>query len=339
MAGCCVGSDTQDCGWTYNCIDLQQLPTFCNSEECLNNPFIRRCTESASPYCVSWTYPGYGITDYGCDSTSALEPVTLLALGTDGLGNSTTLALPELSGTDVRLQTTDTSPDVSSVAVSSTSSSGRSSPTPINDQTDDPPAKKTNIGLIVGVVVGVLALIIILVVGVFCFMKKKKKQRQLANNPGPVNYQQPPPPMQQQPQQPHQGAYMNDAQKQGGYAAVSPIQPPHSPPPQSGYMSPTFPQDQKFDGRTSVAEYGDAPQYNQVYANQGSPPMQHGEIHPQYYSPGKGGQAAVSPPLQQGMSPPTQYAYMHEGAHEVDTISSAHAPQGSGPVYEMGSNK
>jgi hypothetical protein len=59
MAGCCTsttgGIDYQNCGWTNQCYDYNDVSLGRCDDLCLANDYIRACTGVAAPYCQSWT--------------------------------------------------------------------------------------------------------------------------------------------------------------------------------------------------------------------------------------------------------------------------------------------
>ncbi|KAH8727891.1 hypothetical protein GQ44DRAFT_769951 [Phaeosphaeriaceae sp. PMI808] len=325
MAGCCLGSDTQECGWSNSCVDYSKFAAGSCGSSCLLNTFIRKCTNIAAPYCVTWTYPVEGIADYGCESTSVNTVYTVRSTASNALGVTTSTRLPTVAAAAVSIPT-------------GSSRNGGSTRT----------TKKITVGAIIGIVVAVLVLLFFVIIGVVMFLKKKKKQQQLAANTQAVaaaqanrpqsQYQPPPPPQMQQgppPQQPYQG--------------MPPPMPPQSPqPPMNGYFPPPVQQEQKYNGHTSVHEYAmspisnpstPAPAYSQPFAPPNVPPMpqQHtGQYQPPANGAHEVGSAGVSQPPQQYMVSPLQQATPSFGAQEVHANSTPHAPGRSGPVYEMG---
>lgn len=316
MAGCCAGRDTQNCGWASSCIDKKYYDAGNCGTNCKLNTFIRKCTDAIAPYCVTWTYPGNGIADYGCESTSSNTVFNVRQTATDSRGDTTSTSLPTVAAAGITFSTST------------------------SNTTTYRTVKKLAIGTIVGIVIAVLALIFFAVVGVCVLLKKRKKAKQLAQNAQIVATAQAnrpqsqfnpgaPPPPQQQMQQP-------------------PPMPAQSPqPPLNGYFPPPSQQDQKY-GHTSVNvnEYAmtpisnpstPAPAYAQpyVYQNQNAPPMP--QQQGQYQPPANGAHEVASPVQQQGgFANANTYPTANRQAHEVDAIS---VPQGSGngkPVYEMG---
>lgn len=151
MAGCCDGTDTINCGWASSCIDARAYASSACDSDCLADSFIRKCTASTAPYCVTWSYPSNDIYDYGCAGNSDSSVSTVFQAATDAFGVTTSMALPtvaaEAVGTDVSTHKT---------------------------------AKKLAIGIIVGIVIVVLFVLFCVAIGVLFCVKKKRKARQIA---------------------------------------------------------------------------------------------------------------------------------------------------------------
>ncbi|KAL6707582.1 hypothetical protein ACN47E_003931 [Coniothyrium glycines] len=341
MAGCCAGGDTQACGWSDACVDYNAYAAGQCGSNCMFNDFVRKCTALTAPFCVTWTYPGDGVADFGCAATSTNTVYTVLQRATNGFSGTTSMSLPTISGNAVSFELISTGDE--------TRTAGTSNPTNLSTSSGSSTTKKVAIGLIVGIVIAALAVIFFIVMGVCCFVKRKKKQRLIAANASAVAAaqanrpqsqfpppQQQAPPMQQMPLQ--QGGYIPPpGPQQSGF--LPPVS-PQSPQQHNGYFAPPATQDQKYDPHMSVTEYAPtpisspsspAPVYAQPYGNPNQPSMPgQPTVHAHYYNAADGSQA---------VSPPAQYQNPPVGAHEVDAISVPHAPQGSGPVYEMGHGK
>jgi hypothetical protein len=256
MAGCCSGSDFQDCGWSNSCIDAKAYAAGQCDSNCMLNGFVRKCTATAAPYCVTWSYHSDGVQDYGCTDVSSNTVYTVLQRGTDAFGDTTSIEIPTLSGSAV------TGYDISG--------SGSS---------DHKTSKKIAIGLIVGVVIAGLFILFCVIITVCFVLKKKKKARQIAANAqavATVQANRPQscyPPPQHQPQMQMQ-------------------QPPTTPSQQTlhsstGYFPSPSPLDQKTNAHPSVHEYAASsisspttpapayaqPQYNSVPATPSSPTL------------------------------------------------------------------
>lgn len=359
MAGCCSGGDTQNCGWARSCVDYNSYSAGSCGSSCLLDTFIRKCTNLAAPYCVTWTYPSDGIADYGCDSTSADTIYTVRQTGTDGFGSASSTHLSTVAAAGITTAT-----DISHTPSRNTRN------------------KKIATGTIIGIVIAILAIAFFIIIGICMCLKKKKKQKQIAANTQIVaNAQANRPQSQFQPVPPPQMQQ-----------APPPPMPTQSPQPtMSGYFPPPMnQQEHKYNGHTSVHEYSNAstpvPAYVQPYMAPNAPPMpQHhsGQYQPpmngahdipspipqqhtgqyqlpingahevpspvsqqhsgQYQGPINGAHEVPSPDMApsaqlqpQATAPTQQFPSPAGGAHEVDAISSPHAPGKTGPVYEMG---
>lgn len=277
------------------------------------------------------------MADYGCAATSTNTIYTVLQSATDSVGDTTSMALPTVTGNAVTGYN------------DMTGTGGSSSPTNDTYSTGTSTRKKVAVGLIIGIVIAALAILFFIGMGVFCLLKRKKKQRQLAANAQAVaaaqanrpqsmfpQSQQQQPPMQMQPQQ---GGFIPQPNaQQGGF--VPPMSPQSPQPTINGYFPPPGQQEQKYNGHTSVTEYAvtpisspssPVPAYAQPYGTPNALPMSsQPTAHAHYHNPNDG-----SP----GVSPPAQFQRPVVGAHEVDAVSVPHVPQGSGPVYEMGQGR
>jgi uncharacterized protein YneF (UPF0154 family) len=334
MAGCCSGSDTRNCGWVSSCVDYNSYSAGSCGSSCLLDDSIRKCTNLAAPYCATYTYPSGGVADYGCDSDSVNTIYTVRQTGSDSFG----------SASSVRLST------ITSARIT----------TPTYTSYDYTPSQKTAmklaIGTIIGIVIAVLAIFFFIIIGICMCMKRKKKQKLIAANAGIIaNAQANRPQSQFQPASP--------TQVQQAPPAPIPTQSPQ--PAMNGYFPP--PQEQKYNGHTSVHEYSNAstpaPAYVQPYMASNAPPMpqhQSGQYQPpmngahevhspiseqhtgQYQPPINGAHEVPSPVSQQQTG---QYQAPLNGAHEVPSPDmtplaqlqpQAAAPGKTGPVYEIG---
>ncbi len=337
MAGCCVGSDTQNCGWARSCVDYSAFKSGGCGGNCMMNSFVRKCTDAFSPYCVSFTYPSDSIADYGCAPSAVGSVYTVRQRATDDFSATTTITLSTLSG--------------KAVTGFDASTAGGSQPT--NDPYYDTPthtAKKIAVGLIVVIVAVILVVIFVIVIGVIFCLKKKKKQQQIAANAQAVAAAQANRP---QSVYPTQQPPMQQTQQPGGFVPPMPSQTPQ--PSNNGYFAPPGQNEQKPTGLTSAYEYPQtpisnpstpAPAYSQPYGPPSGPPpvpSMPGQQNTQpYYSPPAGGVHEVGggdvsrPSPQQGASPIIQPQAQNFGPAEVHATS---APSNNGPVFEMGSGR
>jgi type II secretory pathway pseudopilin PulG len=360
MAGCCA-SDTQNCGWSNACVDYVKFSDGNYDANSLLNPLLRICTKATAPYCVTWTYPGDGITNYGCAATSKNTIYTIRTTASDGFSGTTSIKLRTVSGNAI-----------SSATNSPYTYTGGNTPSKKKTKA------KLSIGAIIGIVIVVLGLFVVAAIVVMMLLKKKKKQKQLAQNAQimAANQNQNQGQMNMQMQQPSAGF-------QGSPPPVNNV---YHPPPQQ--------QENKLGAHSTVNEYSvspisnpatPAPAYGQPLGGQGMPQqdvrgyqmpmggaqevpaagvMRPHEVDatsvpyappPSGYAPPPSGYEAdamrgqgVSPVPQQdvrGYQMPMGGAQEVPAAgvmrpHEVDATSVPHAPPpsstGSGPVYEIG---
>jgi hypothetical protein len=317
MAGCCDSPDTQNCNWVNSCVNYNAWTRKSCDAACQSNTFVRKCTNFASPYCVTWTYPSDGVADYGCaDYNSGV--VTVSQESTDFVAASSYwITLPTLSGNavtgwDGEVSSVETSvysipkssdPDATDTPSNSGGSSGSSSGNSPKPKT--PKKKKTSIGVIVGAAVGGLVVLFLLGAAIIFCCVKRRKAKQLANNQTIIAAQQaqsqgPPPQSQTYPE------YKPPIQ------SSSPMQSP-PPPQQAGFFAPQT-QDQKvsYQPQATVQEQG---LHSPTVSNSPTPAPPY--VQPYYATPNAG-------------VPP-----MPEGRHEVDGITAVQQPG----MFEMGSNK
>lgn len=316
MAGCCDGSDTQDCGWVNSCVDYDAYTAGGCDSDCELNTFVRKCSNSLYPYCHTWTYPGDNVLDYGC--TDLDYPVeTVLQTASDTLSDTTSISLPTVDGDAVTgwdgssatggsvFTTTDS--DGSSFETSFPSSGGSSS--------SGGRKKKVSVAVIAGAVVGALILLFVIGAVIIFLCVKKKKAKQLAANQQAVAAAQASRPQSQYPPQ----------QPQMMQQQMAPPMPPQTPQPQynaGGYFAPQGQQDQK----PQVHEYG----LQSPISNPPTPAPAY--VQPYYAAPN-------APPMPSQSPAPYQAREPTPGAHEVDAISAVRPPPGqgqNGPVYEIG---
>ncbi|KAF1916214.1 hypothetical protein BDU57DRAFT_573993 [Ampelomyces quisqualis] len=144
MAGCCAGSDTQNCDWTSSCIDRSQYTV----SKCGTNTFIRKCTDATKTYCISMTYPAEGVADFACDSTSTNTVYIVRQTATDNAGDTMSTRLPTIAAGAVTI----------------------------------PTGSNTAVGVIIGIAIVVLFLLFFVTIGIVMLLKRKKKQKQIARN-------------------------------------------------------------------------------------------------------------------------------------------------------------
>lgn len=314
MAGCCTAFDFQDCNWVNTCMDYSTLMSGGCDSACMRNTFIRKCTNTLSPYCVSWTYPSDNVQDYGCGTEPVSTFETVQKDITDAYDLITTsLSLPYVADSLVTGWESTTATGKSRTTSTLSDSSSAPSATAASSK---PSGFHVTVGLIAGIAAA--AFVIILAIAgliIFCCMRSRQKKQQAVNTTAlaaaaasrPQSQYYGNQPMQQQPIAPPQ-IQTQQLQQQGyeyfnqpnetkinpqvyPYAVSSPISSPPTPAP--AYQTP-FPM-----------------------PNAAHPPL-----------------PTASPAPEHGMRPPTA------GAVEVSAVSVPHMPGGGqGPFYELGSGK
>ena len=300
MAGCCEGTDVENCGWASSCIDARAYASNGCGTNCLLNSLIRKCTAATAPYCVTWSYANDRIYDYGCAANSDSSISTIFQTATDAFGATISMTLPTVAANAI-----DT--DV------------------INGSTTHKTAKRLAVGVIVGIVIVVLFVLFCIAIAILFCIKKKKKQRQIAASAQTMaavhatrpQSQYPPPQQQNQYPVPHQqqAPLQTQAQQQSPF---HPSSDPQSPVPTT--TSSHFAQgmhEEKPNAHTSVHEYVMTP------ISSPSTPV------PVYSQP-----HGVPPPM-----PVVSPYQASPRAHEVDAVSVPHAPNQVGPVHEIGHGK
>jgi hypothetical protein len=318
MAGCCAADDTQDCGWAYDCVPYASW--FMNEYDTAydSNSFVRMCTDTASPYCVTWAYPSVDGAAYACvesdvgvvtveQSAEDAESVYFITLPTySGLavtGWDVELSSVESDEPSILLSTSvaptssdleTTSPALSTVPSSRSSSTSSSSSSTTTTPVPQLAHKKTPVAVIAGAVIGGLAVLFLLGAALLLLCVKRRKARQHAANQTILDAQHAPPPSQY---------------NQAEYKPVPMQSPPLQP---QTYFAP---QDQK------------------TYYQPTTQAHQHGLQSPVLSSP----PTPAPPYVQAYRAAPNAPA---EGAHEVDATTTAQMRPGQQPgVFEMGSGK
>ncbi|KAI0122963.1 hypothetical protein BJ170DRAFT_687672 [Xylariales sp. AK1849] len=219
--GCCNSANIQNCKVPTTCVESSHATSYAG----LNLDFTVLCTESAYPYCVTYSYDTYdplfaGYSAFGCGDVWGVYSVEYYApaLGSASLSSSSRTS-PVSSRTTSSTGPSSTSSSRSSTTTSSTTSSTTpSTATPISQPTSQ--TQTTPIGAIVGGVVGGIGGIALIVAGILLCLRHSKKNKgtpppqapptQTTNlySPGPDGpgsgaplYGQTPPPMGQVPQQ------------------------------------------------------------------------------------------------------------------------------------------
>lgn len=307
--GCCDPSSISDCSLPTTCIPSTEMSASCTGD-CSTNDYIAKCTLSDQPYCYEWRYVYSSrtvMTEHGC----AASAFTISVDRTFTDGSSSISDVPsEAPVSEKTVQVTVTAPGGASASNSGGASvtnpqSQTASPTETTSTVEPEPKKKTNIGAIVGGVVGGLVVLGALAFGIiFLILRKRKSKQNAANSNAAVGANQPmmgpapgvteykpqpggypsPAPGYPSPQPAAAGYYNNETkpqfhQQQMGVPGqeINPYSPPTSPAPQ--YTGPAPVQPVPF----GIAEAGGIPVQQQPgQYPQGSPQMQQSPpMHPQ----------------------------------------------------------
>ena len=326
MAGCCSAGDTQNCGWAKSCVPYDAYTKKSCDSDCILDPFVWKCSKSATPYCITWTYPGVGVADYACGTINS-GVLTVLQTAEDEVSYYWK-TLSTLSGNAVTgwgdsssvVKVTTESSDIISDPSSADGSDATDSPTPRPQE-----KKSTPVGAIVGGVVGGLAALFLIGAAIIFFCVKQRKKKQLANNQNIIAAQ-------QTHQPPPQSEFKPPMQQQ--YAPPAGV---HSPPPQNGYFAAPA-QDQKIGYQVQEQSL-----QSPVISSPSSPA-------PAYVQPYYGGSPNAPPiPHEEAAQYPPPAREATPGTYEVDAISShltspasqeTHArPVQPSNVYEMGGGR
>ncbi|XWW93718.1 hypothetical protein V2A60_001654 [Cordyceps javanica] len=263
----CCGLTT--CHFRNTCVNSADIYTSkaCN-EECRDNTYIVKCTDSQYPFCNTVSFAG-GIIDYAC-GISDIRTYQVLQTTYSGQVNPSSYTRYTVTGSA-------SAPSASGSATgapSSTSSSTRTatSSTSIAQPTGDNNSKKssTPVGAIVGGVVGGIGALALIGIGILLFLRNKKKS----------NVQQSPPaPLMSQPQTtgapPSQPQYAYADGTNAAYPTSPSATGTYYPPQQQGSPGPNYPYSQpSVSPATSYAPqpYGQQGYGQQPYQQAGSPP-------------------------------------------------------------------
>ncbi|KAH6871876.1 hypothetical protein B0T10DRAFT_416845 [Thelonectria olida] len=144
----------------FPCVEREVAlnPELCNNV-CQSDRFRLRCTDTASPYCRTYAYPG-GVHDFRCETTTELRPQSV----------SVTHAEQEdrnLLTTLISKGSFVTSRDSITVLLTS---SAATAPPPNNEDNESP-----NIGTIVGRIIGCFTVLSLLDLGIWLVQRSKRR--------------------------------------------------------------------------------------------------------------------------------------------------------------------
>ncbi|OCL07128.1 hypothetical protein AOQ84DRAFT_355122 [Glonium stellatum] len=218
--GCCDPSSLAACSIPTTCIPSSLLAASCTDNSCSTNDYIAKCTDSAAPYCYQWRYvysTATVMTEFGCAASAFTISVQRTFNGENSAAATSSQAVIPISTAYVTLAPSSTaassagsSSSSSGGSIASQSQSGTSSPTPTPAE-----KSKTNVGAIVGGVVGGLVVIGAIIFGaIFMILRNRKNKTNQANvgaaqpppmgpAPGVQEYKPQPPQQQYPPQQPY----------------------------------------------------------------------------------------------------------------------------------------
>ena len=316
MAGCCTAFDFQDCGWVNTCMDYSTLMSRGCDSACMRNTFIKKCTDTLAPYCVSWTYPSDNVQGYGCGTDPVSTFETVLKDITDAYDFITTsLSVPYVA--DSLVTGWESTATASTIATGKSRTTSGSSSAP---STAPASSKSSGFHVTVGLIAGIAAaafIVILAIAGpiIFCCMRRRQKKQKAANTAAL--------------------AVAAASRPQSQYYGNQPTQ-------QQSMAPPPIPAQQSQQQGYEYFNQPDETKINpQVHAYTVSSPISSPPTPvPAYHTPFPVPNAAypplptASPAPEHGMRPPTA------GAVEVPAVSVPHTPGGGqGPVYEMGSGK
>ncbi|KAF4969917.1 hypothetical protein FZEAL_10141 [Fusarium zealandicum] len=210
----CCNSD--QCGYRATCVDYDNYFTSskCN-DGCKIDIYTLKCTQTSAQYCNTVSFDG-GIVDYWCNSLSisTAQKASTKYLGQTGKHSFSELALTSSSELSFAASVTG---DAASDATSDPSA------TETNDTSDkDNEGSSTNVGAIVGGVVGGVGAIGLIGIAAFFLLRRRSKKQ--------------PDPMQQQPGS-GPGGYNPVPQNMAGY--YDPNKAYGTPSPGQQYQAPT----------------------------------------------------------------------------------------------------
>ncbi|KAF2798474.1 hypothetical protein K505DRAFT_371688 [Melanomma pulvis-pyrius CBS 109.77] len=187
--GCCDPNGISTCSIPTTCIPSSLMSASCTDAACSTNSYIAKCTNSDAPSCYEWRYV-YStrtvMTEHGCassgwtisvqrtfsDGTTSSSLPSEAAVSSDSSSSEASSATDASSTTDATT-TSDSAANVQSATASPSTSGGSAAPTT---------SKKSNVGPIVGGVVGGLAVLGALAFAVVFLILRNRKAKQNAAN-------------------------------------------------------------------------------------------------------------------------------------------------------------
>lgn len=214
--GCCDPNSLAACSIPTTCIPSSLMAVSCTGNSCSNDDYIAKCTELAAPYCYQWryVYSTTVMTEFGCAASAFTISVQRTYDGENSDAATSSQAVIPISTAYVTL-----TPSTTATSSGDSSSSGGSAASQSQSGTSSPTVaavskSKTNIGAIVGGVVGGLVVIGAIIFGaIFMILRNRKNKTNQVNTgaaqppamgpaPGVQEYK-PQPPQQFPPQQPY----------------------------------------------------------------------------------------------------------------------------------------
>lgn len=195
LVGCCSG---QHCGFESVCYNAAQV-TATPSLTSGNIAFALFCTNSTSPSCGTYTWPGAALTDYVCDTTTFVSNIYTVATWgepEDGTILWATQYITKIDDETMSMYSSlyDTSTSVSKPNRQATSTRSITAATTTAQPTassSGSSGSSISSGTIAGSVVGSIACAGVIGAGVVFLLWKRRKSRQQdgLNDPAQVQYQ------------------------------------------------------------------------------------------------------------------------------------------------------
>ncbi|KAK6078003.1 hypothetical protein SCUP234_06377 [Seiridium cupressi] len=195
VVACC---DDSSCDFRTDCRDKVQVADGDCDNGCMNDIYTAKCTDSDLPYCGTILFSN-SITDYFCQSLSystAMDALTTYIGETDGRSYSEVVIT--LTSDGITTKTSSNSGSTTKSGSITSSAAGSSSSSGSNSGGSGGGGSSTNIGAIVGGVVGGVAVLALVAFGIWFMVRRSKKNKTAATaSAAPAAYpqmQQSPPP-------------------------------------------------------------------------------------------------------------------------------------------------